>query len=161
MRRALAIALAVIALAGLAWTATPIVLIRPFGAQTVGGLAISYALRARAATLTLALLVLGGAAAVALWPRLATWRGRLLTGAALAVLGLCAFFGRSNYFEWMFSPLPRPEFDEVAAADHVADDDLVLAVAIGDEARGYPVRALAFHHVVNDVIAGLPIVATY
>jgi hypothetical protein len=161
MKRALAIALAVIALVSLAWTATPMVLIRPFGAQTASGVAISYALRARAATLTLSLLVLGGAVAMALWPRLATWRGRLLSGAALAALAACAFLGRLNYFEWMFSPLPHPGFDDVAAADHVADDDLVLAVASGDEARGYPVRALAFHHVVNDVIAGLPIVATY
>jgi len=161
MKRALAIALAVVALASLAWTIPPVVLIRPFGAQTAAGVAISYTMRAWAPTLTLALLVLGGAAVIALWPRLATWWGRLLASAVLVPLALCAFFGRSNYFEWMFSPLPQPEFGAIAAADDVADDDLVLAVASGDEARGYPVRALAFHHVVNDVIAGLPIVATY
>jgi len=149
------------ALVSVAWTVTPMVLIRPFAAQTGADVAISHAMRGRAATLTLALLVLGGALAIALWPRLATRRGRLLSLGAPAVLAACAVLGRSNHFEWMFSPLPRPEFDAVAAADHVADDDLVLAVAFGGEARGYPVRALAFHHVVNDVIAGEPIVATY
>jgi hypothetical protein len=34
-------------------------------------------------------------------------------------------------------------------------------VAAGVEARAYPVRALAYHHVVNDIVAGEPIVATY
>jgi hypothetical protein len=61
----------------------------------------------------------------------------------------------------MFHPLPRPEFVAAGTADEVAADDLVLGVASGGEARAYPVRALAYHHVVNDVVAGEPIVATY
>ena len=39
--------------------------------------------------------------------------------------------------------------------------DLVLGVQIGDQARAYPVRAMGYHHLVNDLIAGEPIVATY
>jgi hypothetical protein len=61
----------------------------------------------------------------------------------------------------MFHPLPRPEFVAADKADGVEADDLVLGVASGSASRAYPVRALAYHHVVNDVVAGEPIVATY
>jgi hypothetical protein len=30
-----------------------------------------------------------------------------------------------------------------------------------NEARAYPVRSLSYHHIVNDVIGGVPIAATY
>lgn len=161
MKRACALLLALVTLASLAWVATPIVLIRPFGAQTPGGLAISYAMRARSAPLTLVLLVLGLVTAVLLWSRLASWKGRVLASGALLVLAGCALLARFNHFEWMFRPLPDPGFAETAKAPDVEDGDLVLGVAVGTEARAYPVRALAYHHVVNDVLAGEPIVATY
>lgn len=161
MKRALALALGLVTLGSLAWVATPIVLIRPFGAQTAGGLATSYAMRNRGAALTLALLALGLAAAFLLWSRLASWKGRTLVLGAVLILAGCAFLARFNHFEWMFRPLPDPRFTEAAGATDVASGDLVLGVALGDEARAYPVRALAYHHVVNDVVAGEPIVATY
>ena len=153
--------LALVTLLSLAWVATPMVLIRPFGAQTPEGLAISYAMRGRSPWLTLALLVLGLVIAVFLWPRLASWKGRALAGGAILILAGSALLARANHFEWMFRPLPDPRFAEAAAAEGIADGDLVLGVAVGTEARAYPVRALAYHHVVNDIIAGEPIVATY
>jgi hypothetical protein len=61
----------------------------------------------------------------------------------------------------MFRPVPAPGFAEAADAPDVADEDLVLGVVLGEDARAYPVRALAYHHLVNDVLAGEPIVATY
>jgi hypothetical protein len=36
-----------------------------------------------------------------------------------------------------------------------------MAVNIKGQAVAYPVLQLAYHHVVNDVVAGEPIVATY
>ena len=161
MKRALAATLAALTILSLAWVAIPIVLIRPFGPQTARGIALSYDLRAWSAPLTLALLLTGCVAVGLLWKRLASWVGRSLVALAVVVLGGCAWLARQNHFEWMFHPLPRPEFVAAAAADEVAADDLVLGVASGTEARAYPVRALAYHHVVNDVVAGEPIVATY
>ena len=161
MKRAAAFILLTVTLVSLVWVAIPVVLIRPFGAQTARGLAVSYTLRATSPWLTLVLLVLGLAAAIALWPRLASWLGRALAVVALAVLGGSAFLARQNHFEWMFRPLPRPAFADAAETKDVADDDLVLGLQIGTEARAYPVLALAYHHVVNDAIAGEPIVATY
>ena len=61
----------------------------------------------------------------------------------------------------MFRPLARPLFAGVAESKDVAEDDLVLGVQIGSEAHAYPVRAMAYHHVVNDRIGSEAIVATY
>jgi hypothetical protein len=161
MKRAFGLVLAAITLGSLAWVAIPVVLIRPFGAQTPRGLAVSYALRVSSPWLTPVLLVAGLAIAVALWPRLASWKGRTLAGVAVVLLAGSAFLARQNHFEWMFQPLPQPEFVEAAEAKDVAEDDLVLGLRVGEEARAYPVLALAYHHIVNDSIAGEPIVATY
>jgi len=161
MKRALGLLLGLVTAVSLAWVATPVVLIRPFSPQTPGGLALAYAMRLRSAPLTLGLLVLGGVCAILLRPRLVSWKGRVPAGAAVAVLAGCALLSRANHFEWMFRPLPHPELVEADQALDVALDDLVLGVAIGAEASAYPVRALAYHHVVNDVVAGEPIVATY
>ena len=161
MTRACAMVLALVTLASLVWVATPMVLVRPFGAQTPGGLALSYAMRLRAPRLTVLLFVLGLAAAIPLWRRLGSWKGRLLAGFAVTSLAACAFLARSNYFEWIFRPLPRPGFVAAGRAQDVAENDLVLGVQVGAEAHAYPVRAMAYHHVVNDAIAGEPIVATY
>src|SRR5258708_13497466 len=87
MKRALAATLSGFALVSLAWVATPIVLIRPFGPQTPRGIALSYALRAWSAPLTLALLVTGGVVVAFLWKRLATGVGRSLVALAVVLFG--------------------------------------------------------------------------
>lgn len=162
MKRLAAYLLGLLAACSLAWVAIPIVLIRPFAAQTPRGLAIAYALRVRSGPLTLVLLAAGLATTAFLWPRMGkVRRGQALAVAAVVILAGCAWLARQNHFEWMFRPLPRPEFVEAVRADHVEATDLVLGVVVGKEARAYPVRALAYHHVVNDVVGGEPIVATY
>ncbi len=75
-------------------------------------------------------------------------------------MALLAFFARVNIYEMMFHHLDRPEF---AAADKVKldNDEKVIAVKIGGEARAYPIRSMAYHHVANDVVGQTAIVATY
>jgi hypothetical protein len=161
VKRELWLFLIVLAATGLAWVAIPMLLIQPFGPQTPAGLAIGYAMRAASPALTLLLLALGTGTAMGLWALCPRWWARALAALGVVVLVSAAFLGQSNHFEWMFNPMPRPGFVEVSRAVEVADDDLVLAVALGPEARAYPVRTLAYHHVVNDVVAAEPIVATY
>lgn len=48
-----------------------------------------------------------------------------------------------------------------AAADWLADTSPVLAVAVDGRARLYPLAILTFHEVVNDVLAGRPVLVTY
>jgi hypothetical protein len=72
----------------------------------------------------------------------------------------CGILSRVNVYEMMFHPIERPSF---AAASEVRldSDERVIAIKIRDAARAYPIRNLAYHHVVNDVLGGMPIAATY
>ena len=85
--------------------------------------------------------------------------------AVLAIAVLLTFattwFARQNHFEWMFHPLPNAAYAKASQADFMNDGDRVLAVAIGNEAVAYPIRLMAYHHVVADTVNGVPIVATY
>jgi hypothetical protein len=38
---------------------------------------------------------------------------------------------------------------------------MVIAVRFGTDTRAYPIREMAYHHVVNDVVDGVPIAVTY
>ena len=35
------------------------------------------------------------------------------------------------------------------------------AIEVNGTARAYPIRGMSYHHIVNDTVAGVPIVATY
>ena len=74
---------------------------------------------------------------------------------------MCVWFARQNHFEWMFNPLNQTEFAAAGETDFVADDDMVMTVEINGEAVAYPIRQMAYHHVVQDVVGGTPITATY
>lgn len=87
------------------------------------------------------------------------WRRALAVIAGLAVVGFAAL-SRINIYELMFHPVDRPEFVE-SAATKLDGSEKVLAVAIGDEARAYPIRSISYHHIVNDRLGGVPIAATY
>lgn len=54
-----------------------------------------------------------------------------------------------------------PVFVAAARANHINDDDIVLAVSWQGEYRAYPTRILDQHEIVNDVIAGTPIAITF
>ena len=36
-----------------------------------------------------------------------------------------------------------------------------MAVRIGQESRAYPIVQMAYHHILNDTVADVPIVVTY
>jgi Protein of unknown function (DUF3179) len=38
---------------------------------------------------------------------------------------------------------------------------MILAVHFGADARAYPIREMAYHHVLNDVVNGVPVAVTY
>jgi uncharacterized protein DUF3179 len=139
----------------------PVFLLRPFAPQTPRSLALSFGLRRWSPVLTLFAAV---AALLLVW-RLWRARPRLLARVAtvliLALVLGSAWLARQNHFEWMFIPLPDARFVRAANADFVAGEDLVLAVTIGGDATAYPIRQLAYHHLVEDAVGRVPIVATY
>jgi hypothetical protein len=62
----------------------------------------------------------------------------------------------------MFGPLTRPEYARVSeASSFVEEADMLIAVAMNGDAVAYPVRQMAYHHVVNDQVGGVPVVSTY
>lgn len=139
----------------------PVFLIRPFAPQTPGGMSLSFTLRRWSPLLTL----LAAASALLLTWRL--WRGspRSLPRAGAVVVTLLvlgsAWLARQNHFEWMFAPLPDARFARAVDAMFVEPQDMVLAVVINGDAVAYPVRQMAYHHVVEDAVGEVPIVATY
>jgi len=61
-----------------------------------------------------------------------------------------------------FHALIAPEFISREAADTIyADSTRFLLVDIEGDARAYSIDLLTHHEVVNDVVAGKPIMATY
>ena len=57
-------------------------------------------------------------------------------------------------------PVYEPEFVPAREAN-LGDEQLVLGVAIDGEAKAYPITVLNSHEMVNDVLAGIPILSTW
>jgi hypothetical protein len=55
----------------------------------------------------------------------------------------------------------RPTYAPATLVDFVDDKDMVVAIEIAGEAVAYPVRQMAYHHVVMDTVGGVPVVGTY
>ena len=140
--------------------AIPVFVIMPFKAQTAAGVEWSYRLRRWSPIATVMGTVFFLALCVRLWLG-GRWWSRLALLALLAPLLAVTWFARQNHFEWMFNPLPNPDYVRAVEADFVADSDMVMAVEANGEAVAYPVRQMAYHHVINDVVGGKPITVTY
>lgn len=151
---------ALLALVSLACFAYPLYVIWPFRHQDATQLRIALFVL-RIGPWISVLCATGCAALVVIaWPQL---RGCLRRGAAaicvlLAVAGV--FGARFNLYERMFYPIPGPRF-EAANQARIDAADFVIAVRVNGASRAYPVRQIAYHHIVNDTVAGVPIVATY
>jgi uncharacterized membrane protein YhaH (DUF805 family) len=158
-RRLLWFLLLLIAAIALAVVLIPALVIQPFKPQSPRGLEISFFLKRLAPLITIVTLI----ACIALVIKL--WRGARWSRIALILLMipamLSAWFARQNHFEWMFNPLAKAGYVTANAATFVADSDLVMAVARNGEAAAYPIRQLAYHHLVQDSVGGVPIVVTY
>jgi uncharacterized protein DUF3179 len=160
-RRRVWVALLVIVLVGLAMVLVPVWIIQPFRPQSQRGVELSYALRRWSPIGTL--VAFAAALMLVVW----LWRGsrRRWSKAALIIILMpllaATWFARQNHFEWMFNPLANAAYAQASEAGFVADNDMVIAVENNGEAVAYPVRVMAYHHLVQDVVGGTPIVATY
>lgn len=155
------VALALLPVLAFAWVAVPVFKVRPFAPQTPRDLSLSYTLRGWSTVATAAALVAALALAVWLWRGTRRWWRKALVVLPLAPLLFIVWFTRQNHFEWMFSQPARVEYAQAGEADFVAPDEMVMAVKVGDDAVAFPVRQVAYHHVVEATAGGKPIVATY
>jgi hypothetical protein len=117
------------------------------------------ALRQRAPWVTLAAACVCLVFVVAVWSGIRLWKKIVLVLVMVPVV-LSAVMARINYFEWMFHPVDSAQF-EPASASKLDRGEMILAVRFGAEARAYPIVEMAYHHVLNDVVGGVPIAATY
>jgi hypothetical protein len=175
------------ALTAIALFFIPAFVIQPFKHQSSAGLTLAMALRQRApwGTLAAALVSLGLASVLwrdrtpdervrgsVIWANIRVnsirakwwatgklWR-RIALGLAMVPVIFSTVMARLNYFEWMFHPVPGAQF-ESEAASKLGNSEMILAVRLGSDARAYPIREMAYHHIVNDVVNGVPICVTY
>ncbi len=155
------IASALIPIALIALVVLPLALDQPFGTQTARTLEAIYAMHRWSPIVTvLGLVALAVLAAISLRRR-RTWLSLVGFAGVLTLAIAAAWFARQNPFEWMFNPLPRPQFVAAAQASFVDPNDLVLAVSADGDAAAYPIRQMAYHHLVNDRIGRTPAVVTY
>ena len=157
--RTLWLAFAVSALAGIGLFFVPAFIIRPFRYQAPRALSLALALRQRAPWGTLAAALVCLVLVVALWGAANRWR-KIVLALAMVLVTFSAVMARMNYFEWMFHPVDSPQFD-TEAASKLDKSEMILAVRFGSDARAYPISQMAYHHVLNDVVGGVPVAVTY
>ncbi|MEA2164509.1 MAG: hypothetical protein QOK37_2636 [Thermoanaerobaculia bacterium] len=146
--------------AALAMVMLPAWIIQPFRPQTARGVAFSYALRSISPIATIVALLIAAWLIFTLW-RGARWWGKIIVVILLLLTSVSTWFARQNHFEWMFAPLAGAAYAAADAATFVDAADLVIAVERNGEAAAYPIRQLAYHHLVQDDVGGVPIVVTY
>jgi hypothetical protein len=155
------LSLLLLTLVGLAIVLAPVWIIQPFRPQSQKDVAWSYVMRSWSPLVTIICSLLALALVVFLWPGAGRWwRKAALVVIVLPLLGV-TWLARQNHFEWMFHPLPKPSYASSSEANFVADADMVMTVENNGEAVAYPIRLMAYHHVVQDTVGGTPIVATY
>ncbi len=146
-------------IAGLLLFLIPAWIIQPFKYQSPRALSLALSVRQIAPWGTLVAAALAFIVAWVLWSQVGSWKKALLA-VGLCLATAAAVMARVDYFEWMFHPVAAPGF-EPAQQSQLDSGEMVMAVRFGDDARAYPIRAMAYHHVVNDVVQGIPIVVTY
>jgi|SRR5581483_3766943 len=72
----------------------------------------------------------------------------------------CGVLSRVNVYELLFHPLDKPSFSP-APKTSLDGREQVIAINVNGAARAYPIRIISYHHLVNDVVGGVPIIATY
>jgi hypothetical protein len=137
----------------------PAFVIRPFHYQSPRALSVAMSLKQIAPFWTLITGTLALLLAWSLWSSTRRWR-KVILGASLLLVIASAAMARMNYFEWMFHPVKQYGFT-AAGQTKLDNGEMVLALAFNGDARAYPIREMAYHHILNDVVGGVPVEVTY
>ena len=137
----------------------PAFIIRPFRYQSPRALTFAFEVKAIAPIATPVLALISVLLGWFLWSRVSRMQ-RVFLALGVLLAGGSAVMSRLNYFEWMFHPIQTPGF--LSAQNAKLDPgEMMMAVRFGNDARAYPIVQMAYHHVFNDEVAGIPIVVTY
>lgn len=140
--------------------AYPFYIIQPFKHQDARQLAVALAILQSRPYLQAVLAIFALVLLFLYWRRSARRIGRIF--AVLLTLATIGFglLSRLNIYELMFHPIADPAFT-AASASKLDGAEQVIAIRVNNAARAYPIRIISYHHIVNDVVAGIPVVATY
>jgi len=136
----------------------PAFIIQPFAHQTHSGLELAMAIKQRAPVATLAASIPALLFAFMLWG--GGWARKTIIGVLMLLAACSTVMSRLNYFEWMFHPVDSARFDSESTSK-LDNKEMILAVRFGADARAYPISQMAYHHVLNDDVNGVPIAVTY
>jgi hypothetical protein len=138
----------------------PLYVIRPFRHQAPRELMVALAVL-RYRPLAMIFCTLSSLSALVwYWGREKRTFRRAASAISVVAVAAVAVLSRVNVYEIMFHPFDRPSFSSAGQAK-LDGDEKVIAVSIGQEERAYPIRIISYHHVINDLVGGVPIVATY
>ena len=80
----------------------------------------------------------------------------------VGLTGLVTWFCRQNHFEWMFAPPAEVKVRlRQGRFGVLTPDEMVMGIEVGGLSLAYPIRQMAYHHVVNDMFGTTPVVVTY
>jgi hypothetical protein len=151
------ITLLVVSAAGVAY---PLYVIRPFRHQGPRELAAALAVIQIRSIVEAICLILALAGLAWYWRLELGRKQRILATVGTGFVCAFAVLSHVNLYELMFHPDTHPLFASLQQVK-IDSDDKVLAVKLGGSARAYPIRTIAYHHIINDVVGNVPIVATY
>ena len=90
------------------------------------------------------------------------WRAPTASTFAVLLLAiLCAVLSRINLMEWVFAAARGSGTVRIGELHDVDDTDMIIGVVIDGYSRAYPVRYLAYHHMLNDRLGPLALLPTY
>jgi hypothetical protein len=150
------------AVGGIAFWAMANARLMPEVVHTADDIAAAHRLFQIVPVLSLVLAVVGTVLTARSWRKHSERLYRAVSVLPLIALIVGAIVAQGTVVEMMmFSPVDEAQFATVANVSFLEPDHLVLGVSIGGEAKAYPVGMMAYHHIVNDRLAGEPYVATY
>ena len=91
----------------------------------------------------------------------AQWRRKWALTVPIIILAAVIYMANYKMVADAMFKQPQNVLLAGAAENHVDPDRLVIGVTINGEAKAYPIRFLGYHHHVQDVIGGQPILVTY
>ena len=138
----------------------PMYVIRPFRPQGARELAAALVVARFRGMATVISALAALAALAAYWSaQPVRWR-RILAAVGAGLVCIFAVLARINVFELMFVPIDHASF-ATAVKSKLEGGEKVIAIVVNGQARAYPIRGMAYHHIINDEVGNTAIVATY
>ena len=89
------------------------------------------------------------------------WWQKTLIVATLLLYGVIVYAFNFKFLADKMFYQPKEKLFAGGTADTTNKDKLVIGVAIGNEAKAYPIEIIGYHHQVKDTVGGKPIMVTY